>query len=312
VKARVLSIDTAGNTALLQSGERLDFDALVLATGSEPKRPPLPGLDRPNVFVLRTLQDADKVIEASKHARRAAIIGASFIGLEAAASLKQRKLDVHVVSPEMVPLGKLLGPEVGTMIRQVHEEKGVHFHLGRQVQRFDGTQLTLDDGSIVEADFLVLGVGVTPRTALAQSAGLACASMETGGGVIVNERLETSVTGIFAVGDIADYPDPHSGTRIRVEHWVHAERQGQHVARVLMNQATRYTDVPFFWTAHFDTGLRYLGHVSSLVDSRTDGTVKGRDFTLALTGKGRERAFISCNRDMAALQLEAQWDHALG
>jgi NADPH-dependent 2,4-dienoyl-CoA reductase/sulfur reductase-like enzyme len=310
-KAQALSIDTAGKTVLLDSGDRLDFDALILATGAEPKRPRLPGLDLPNVHVLRTLRDADAIIGAAEHARSVAIVGASFIGLEVAASLKQRKLEVSVVSPEEIPLGKLLGPEIGKMIRQVHEEKGVHFHLGRQVQRFEGTRLMLDDGSIVKADFVVLGVGVTPRTALATAAGLSCASAKEGGGVIVDERLESSVAGIFAIGDIAHYPDPHSGTQIRVEHWVHAERQGQHVAQVLMNRVTRYTDVPFFWSAHFDTGLRYLGHVSSIADSRTEGSIEGRNFTVSQIGEAHEKAFISCNRDLSALQIEAQWDRAL-
>jgi NADPH-dependent 2,4-dienoyl-CoA reductase/sulfur reductase-like enzyme/nitrite reductase/ring-hydroxylating ferredoxin subunit len=305
---KALALDTQDKSLLLDGDERIGFDVLVLATGAEPKRPHWPGFDLPNVHVLRTLRDADALIRASQRAKRVAVIGASFIGLEVAASLKQRKLDVHVVTPEEVPLKQLLGAEVGKMIQAVHEEKGVHFHFGREVRRFDGGQLMLDDESAIEADFVVLGVGVTPRIEIAQAAGIACAPADEGGGVIVNERLESSQPGIFAIGDIARYPDPHTGKNIRVEHWVHAQRQGQHVARVIMDQANGYKDVPFFWSAHFDTGLRYMGHVGSILDARTEGSVEGRNFTRYYRGPKGEKAFVTCNRDRDALLEEAAWD----
>jgi apoptosis-inducing factor 3 len=309
---KALALDTKDKSLLLDGDERIGFEVLVLATGAEPKRPHWPGFDSSNVHVLRTLRDADGLIRASERAKRVAIIGASFIGLEVAASLKQRKLDVHVVTPEEVPLKKLLGAEVGKMIQAVHEEKGVHFHFGREVRRFDGGQLMLDDESAIEADFVVLGVGVTPRTEIAQAAGIACASADEGGGVIVNERLESSHPGIFAIGDIARYPDLHTGKNIRVEHWVHAQRQGQHVARVIMDQASRYKDVPFFWSAHFDTGLRYMGHVGSILDARTEGSVEGRNFSRYYRGPKGEKAFVTCNRDRDALLEESAWDRAVG
>jgi apoptosis-inducing factor 3 len=179
------------------------------------------------------------------------------------------------------------------------------------VKQYDGKVLTLDDDSVVEADFVVLGIGVTPRTEIAAAAGLECAPTDQGGGVIVNERLETSAPGIFAIGDIARYPDPHSGESIRVEHWVHAQRQGQHVARVILSQASRYCDVPFFWSAHFDTGLRYLGHVGSMTDVRTEGSIQGRNFSQLQSGPGRQRAFVTCNRDKDSLLKEAEWDAAV-
>jgi NADPH-dependent 2,4-dienoyl-CoA reductase/sulfur reductase-like enzyme/nitrite reductase/ring-hydroxylating ferredoxin subunit len=306
------SIDIEGRSLLLDGGAQIGFDVLVLATGAEPKRPRWPGVELPNVHVLRTLKDADALIQACQGAKRVAIVGASFIGLEAAASLKQRKLDVHVVTRERVPLEKLLGTDIGKMIQAVHEEKGVLFHFGREVRGFDGERLTLDDGSSIEADFVVLGVGVTPRTEIAESAGIACAPAEDGGGVIVNERLETSHRGIFAIGDIARYPDLHMGKNIRVEHWVHAQRQGQHVARVIMGEADRYTDVPFFWSAHFDTGLQYLGQVTSILDTRTEGSVDGRDFSRYYRGPDEEKAFVTCNRDQASLLEESAWDGAAG
>jgi apoptosis-inducing factor 3 len=308
---KVRALNAQRKFIVLDGDEKVDFDVLVLGTGAEPERPHWPGSDLPNVHLLRTLRDADAIIESSKRARHAAIIGSSFIGLEAAASLQQRKLEVRVVTPDDVPLEKLLGPDIGRMIQGVHEEKGVQFHFGREVKRYDGRHLTLDDDSVMEADFVVLGIGVTPRTGIAAAAGLKCAPTQRGGGVIVSERLETSVPGIFAIGDIARYPDPHSGESIRVEHWVHAQRQGQHVARVIMGQAGRYCDVPFFWSAHFDTGLRYLGHVGSISEARTDGSVEGRNFSRLLSGHQRQRAFVTCNRDRESLLKEAEWDTAL-
>ena len=308
---RVQALETAQRLLLLDDGERLPFDQLVLAMGAEPKRPPTPGFDLPNVYVLRTLRDADALIRAAEKAQRVAVIGASFIGLEVAASLRQRKLEVHVVTPESIVLEKLLGPEVGRMIQGVHEEQGVRFHFGREVRRFDGEQLALDDGTTFGADFVVLGVGVTPRTELAQAAGIRCAPEKEGGGVIVNGKLESSCPGVFAIGDIAHYPDPHSGRNIRVEHWVHAQRQGQHVARVMLNQARDYADVPFFWSAHFDTGLRYLGHVGKIIDCETQGSVVERNFSRRYRGSGKEQAFVTCNRDLKSLREEANWDHAV-
>jgi apoptosis-inducing factor 3 len=307
---RILSLDIQSKSLLLDGGEHSEFDVAVLATGAEPKRPVWPGSDLANVHVLRTLRDADALIAALPRARRVAVIGASFIGLEVAASLRQRKLEVHVVTPERVPLEKLLGEDVGRMLQGVHEEQGVNFHFGRKVRRFDGRRLELDDETVLEVGFVVMGIGVTPRTQIAQDAGLACAPPDEGGGVIVNERLETSVPGIYAIGDIARYPDLHTRKHIRVEHWVHAQRQGQHVARAILGGAVPYADIPFFWSAHFDTGLRYLGHVESIRDTRTDGSVDGRDFSRHYQGAHGKKAFVTCNRDVESLLEESAWEQA--
>jgi NADPH-dependent 2,4-dienoyl-CoA reductase/sulfur reductase-like enzyme/nitrite reductase/ring-hydroxylating ferredoxin subunit len=308
---KVLEIDTGGRSLLLEGGERIGFEVLVLATGAQPKRPQWPGCDLPNVHVLRSLRDADAIVRACRRAKRVAVIGASFIGLEVAASLRQRKLAVHVITPEDVPLKRQLGADIGKMIQAEHEKKGVRFHFRRQVDHFDGQRVKLDDGSAITADFVVAGIGVRPRTELAQAAGIACASAEEGGGVIVNERLESSHAGIFAIGDIARYPDPHTEKSIRVEHWVHAQRQGQHVARLIMGQANRYQDVPFFWSAHFDTQIEYIGHVSSIRKARTEGSVTARDFRRYYQGPKFEKAFASCGRDRDALLEEAAWDAAV-
>jgi apoptosis-inducing factor 3 len=308
ISRRVKSLHLDAKQVELDDGERIAYDSLVLATGAEPNRPDTPGFDRPNVHVLRTLRDADAIIAEASKSKRAAVIGASFIGLEVAASLRQRDVEVDVVASDKIPLEKILGTAVGTMIRGVDESKGVRFHLGHRAASFDGRTLILDDGSTLEADFVVAGLGVTPRTELAKDAGLTIASQEDGGGVVVNERLETSAPDVYAVGDIANYPDRHVNRSIRVEHWVHAQRQGQHVARVLMGQATNYAELPFFWSAHFDTGLLYLGHAGKPAAPSIEGSIEEQDFVARYAGKGEDRAVVTCNQDKAALKIEADWE----
>jgi NADPH-dependent 2,4-dienoyl-CoA reductase/sulfur reductase-like enzyme/nitrite reductase/ring-hydroxylating ferredoxin subunit len=307
---RVRSLDLTAKQVELDGGQRVPFDSLVLATGCEPKRLDTPGLDRPNVYTLRSLRDADAIIGAATAGKRALVIGASFIGLEVAASLCQRKVAVDVVAPDEVPLNKVIGPDIGRMLRGVHEKNGVRFHLGRKARSFDGRVLELDDGSRLEADFIVLGVGVAPRVELADTAGLVIAPAEEGGGVVVNSRLETSLAGVYAIGDIARYPDRYSGKSVRIEHWVHAERQGQHVARVLMGQADAYCDLPFFWSAHFDTGLLYLGRAERPSFAGLEGSIEEKSFIVLQRDDAGGAGIVICNRDRAALTIEARWEES--
>ena len=308
IPQRAKSLHIGAKQVELDTGERIAYDALVLATGAEPKRPDVPGFDRSNVHVLRTLRDADAIMAEATRGKKAAVIGASFIGLEVAASLRQRDVEVDVVAPDKILLETILGSAVGTMIRGVHEAKGVRFHLGRRPAGFDGRELTLDDGSKLEADFVVAGLGVAPRVELAKDAGLTIAPLEEGGGIVVNERLETSALDVYAVGDIANYPDRYVNRSIRVEHWVHAQRQGQHVARVLMGQAAVYAELPFFWSAHFDTGLLYLGHAEKPAAPSVEGSIEDQDFIARFVGEGQDRAVVTCNQDKTALKIEAAWE----
>ncbi len=310
LRQRVVSIDSDGRRVSLDDGQHIAFDALVLATGAEPRRLEHPGFDRPDVHVLRTLSDAGAIIAAASPGKKAVVIGASFIALEAAASLIQRNVSVDVIASDAIPLANILGPEAGRMIRLVHEEKGVRLHLEHEARSYDGRQVTLQDGSTIAADFVVLGLGVSPRIELARAAGLDCASEEEGGGVTVGETLETSVLGIFAIGDIARYPEARLGKYIRVEHWVHAERQGQHVARVLMGHRQAFTETPFFWSAHFDTGLRYLGNARP-EDLRVSGSITGRNFSIDYREGERIAAVATCNRDTEALEVDATWNRAI-
>src|SRR5437667_7907392 len=227
-KTSVTAIDPKNKQVSLSDGRSVKYGALLLATGAEPVRLKIPGQDLPHVCYLRTLVDSRRIIERAKHANRAVVIGASFIGLEVAASLRERELEVGVVGKESLPLEKVLGRELGKLIHETHKAHGVKFYLGRTPALIQDQHVQLDDGTILDCDLVVVGIGVRPNLALAEKAGIA-----TDNGVLVDEFLETNVTGIFAAGDIARWPDPRAG-RIRVEHWVVAERQGQTAARNIL------------------------------------------------------------------------------
>ena len=300
--ARVADLGVEAREAVLEDGGRIGWDALVLATGAEPQRPDMPGFDRPNVYVLRTLADADALIAACQGARRVAVLGSSFIGLEAAAALIARKLAVTLVAPEPVPLAKVVGEAVGGFVHAVHAAHGVDFRLGRKAAAYDGRVLVLDDGSQVEADVVVLGLGVAPRVELAARAGLRLHAAS--GGVEVDHRLRASAPGVFAIGDIAAWPGP-TGERVRVEHWVLAQRQGQHVARTLMGEDAPFVETPFFWSTHYDKSLRYAGHAEDIGSMRIEGDVAAGDFAASLEEGGRDAALVTAGRDVAALRWEA-------
>ncbi|WP_235535102.1 FAD-dependent oxidoreductase [Sphingomonas sp. Leaf339] len=306
----VTSIDVNDRAVVTADQDCVPYDILVLATGATPVTPDtVKSAD--NVFVLRTLADADALKAAAEDAKRAIVLGASFIGLEAAASLTQAGLAVAVIARDSVPLAKVAGPEVGKFVQALHEEKGVTFHLDRELTRFDGNTARLDDGTTVDGDLIVVGVGVEPRIDLAKAAGLRIADKDAGGGVAVDAQLRTSVAGIYAIGDIASYPDPRLGHPIRVEHWVHAQRQGQWLARSLLGAVSgSYGDTPFFWTGQYDASLHYVGHVAKPDDRRVEGDVSAGDFAVFLHEDGEEQAVLTCGRDEIALVKEAAWDAA--
>jgi NADPH-dependent 2,4-dienoyl-CoA reductase/sulfur reductase-like enzyme/nitrite reductase/ring-hydroxylating ferredoxin subunit len=300
LNTQVGAIDARERKVVLANGSTLSFDRLLLATGAEPVRLPIPGADQPHVHTLRTLADSRAIIAlATAGSKRVLVIGASFIGLEAAAALRARNLEVHVVAPEERPMERILGAEIGDFVRALHEEHGVIFHLRDTVTAFEGKRARLKSGGTIEADVVVVGVGVRPRLILAEQAGLA-----TDRGVTVNGLLETSAPGIFAAGDIARWPDPHSKANIRVEHWVVAERQGQTAARNMLGQGERYDGVPFFWSQHYDVPINYVGHAEGWDEIKVDGSVAGRDCLVRYKQKGRVLAVASIYRDVASLQAE--------
>ncbi|BBO13940.1 pyridine nucleotide-disulfide oxidoreductase [Bradyrhizobium ottawaense] len=303
----VSAIDAKTRNVTLGNGDRLPFDRLLLATGAEPVKLQIPGADQPHVHTLRSVADSRAIIKAAESARRALVIGASFIGLEVAASLRARKIEVHVVAPEERPMQKVLGSEMGDFVRSLHEENGVIFHLKDTVEKLDGTRATLKSGAVIEADLVVVGIGVKPRLALAEHAGLAADR-----GVSVSEYLETSVAGIFAAGDIARWPDPHSRQTIRVEHWVVAERQGQTAARNMLGKRERFDAVPFFWSQHYDVPINYVGHAESFDEVAIDGSIGGKDCLLKYRKDGRVLAIASIYRDLDNLKAELEMERSRG
>ena len=294
-------IDAKNRQLKLSNGTNVPFDRLLIATGAEPIRLDFPGASQPHVHVLRSLSDSRAIIAGAQNAKRAAVIGASFIGLEAAAALRARKIEVHVVAPEQRPLERVLGREFGDFIRALHEEHGVIFHLEDTVTAIDGGYATLKSGSTLTADLVVMGVGVRPRLALAERAGL-----KIDRGVSVNEYLETSVPGIFAAGDIARWPDPRSGANVRIEHWVVAERQGQVAARNMLGGAERFSDVPFFWSQHYDVPINYVGHAEKWDKIEIDGDIKARDCVVRYRLGGKVRAVASIYRDIDSLKAAVE------
>jgi len=303
LNTRVASIDPRDRSVRLENGDTVLFDRLLLATGAEPVKLQIPGDEQPHVRTLRSLADSRAIIAAADNAKgstkRALVIGASFIGLEVAAALRARKLEVHVIAPEERPMERILGREMGDFVRSLHEQNGVNFHLGDTVARLDGKRVTLKSGDVIEADLMVAGVGVRPRVALAEQAGLA-----TDRGVTVDAYLESSAPGIFAAGDIARWPDPHSAANIRVEHWVVAERQGQTAARNMLGQRERYSAVPFFWSQHYDVPINYVGHAEAWDDIKIEGSVAAKDCLLQYRKNGRVLAVASIYRDLDSLKAE--------
>jgi apoptosis-inducing factor 3 len=296
---RVASLDIQQRSLQLDQGGNRDFDSLLIATGADPVRLNTPTSGDPRLFYLRSFDDSRAILAAAAGASRVVVVGASFIGLEVAASLRQRNIEVHVVGPEKIPFERVLGAQVGTFVHNVHLAHGVVFHLGASVARIDARRVTLSDAGTIDADFVVFGVGVRPALKLAEQAGLAIDR-----GIQVDQYLETSAKGIYAAGDAARWPDPHSGARIRVEHWVVAERQGQAAALNILGRQQAFDAVPFFWSQHYDLTINYVGHAESWDSIQIEGSLESRDCAVTYWRDGRILAVASIGRDLKSLKAE--------
>jgi NADPH-dependent 2,4-dienoyl-CoA reductase/sulfur reductase-like enzyme len=300
------SLDVAAKRVVLSDGSSIAYENLLIATGSDAVR--LPSSVDPGrcVRYLRTLADSRAIIAAAARARRVVVLGSSFIGLEVAAALRARGTEVHIVSPDARPLERVMGPEIGDFIRSLHGEHGVVFHMGRSASIVDATGVQLDNEERLPADLVIAGIGARLNLELAAGAGLV-----NDRGVPVTEYLETSSPGVYAAGDIAFWPDPHSGDRIHVEHWVVAERQGQTAARNMLGVGEQFDAVPFFWSAHYDVTISYVGHAERWDRIEYSGNVAKGDFSATFRQGEAALAVATVGRDRVSLAAEAAMEKRL-
>lgn len=298
----VTHVDACAKTITFDDGETQEYDALLVATGGATRRLNVSGSDLKNVCLLRSFSDADSIIETAKRSSHAVVVGASFIGMEAAASLRERGLDVTVIAPSAEPFESTLGREVGAIFRRAHEAHGVKFNLGSMVYRFEGTSrvesVVLDDGESIEADMVVLGVGVYPATNFLEGVAL-----HEDGSILVDAHLRAA-DGLYAAGDIARYPDARTGEHMRIEHWRTAQQQGRIAAHNMAGKPTVFDGVPFFWTRQFDAGLLYVGHAASWDEIAYQGDLAAHDFLAFYMKGGRVVAVAGMNRDREIAAVE--------
>ena len=287
-------IDAAANEAVLGSGDRIGYDRLLIATGAEPRRLSIPGSEFDGVHYLRDFADADAIAARLERGGHVVVIGAGWIGSEVAASARQKGLEVTIVERADVPLEAVLGQEVGGLYAQVHRDQGVELLTGASLEAFEGDgrveRVKLDHGRSVDADFVVVGIGVVPRTELAEQAGIAVDN-----GIAVDEHLETSASGVFAAGDVANAFHPFYRRHLRVEHWANALNQPAVAARAMLGEPASYDRLPYFFSDQYDVGMEYTGHATSWDEVVFRGDVDGREFIAFWLEHGRVVAGMNVN-----------------
>ena len=298
----VVNVDVERKIVEFSDGEDCSYDNLLVATGGVPRRLELPGADLRNIFALRSFDSADEIISSASGAKRAVVIGAGFIGMEAASSLRQLGLDVTVIAPDKVPFEKILGGEIGKVFQREHEKNGVRFMLGESVTGFDGEEVInrvlLSSGQSVDADLVIVGIGVKPETDI-----LGGLTLHKDGGVIADEFLKIADS-VYAAGDIAHVPDARAGEHVRIEHWRTAQQQGRIAAHNMAGKPTRYDSVPFFWTTQFDITLNYVGHARSWDEIVVKGDTAAHDFLAYYVKDGKVIAAAGMNHDRDLALIE--------
>ena len=274
---RAVGLETGLQELLLEGDRRLGYDRLLLATGGRPRRLDVPGCELGGIHYLRTLADSEAIAERLERHERLLIVGSGWIGAEIAASARDKDCEVTMVEMSSLPLERVLGPEVGQIYLDIHREYGVEFLPETTVDRFEGEgavqRVVTRDGAEIETDFVVVGIGVAPRCGLAEAAGI-----RVDNGILVDERLETSVPGVFAAGDVANAENPFYGRRIRVEHWANARKQGEAAARAMLGQEVAYDEIPYFFSDQYHVGMEYSGYATSWDEVVFRGDVAGREF----------------------------------
>jgi 3-phenylpropionate/trans-cinnamate dioxygenase ferredoxin reductase component len=301
----VTDLNASARDVTLSTGERLGYDRLLLATGSEPRRLSAPGAELDGVHHLRTFADSDAIAAALRPGARAVIAGGGWIGMEVAASARQKGLDVTIVELEDVPLSRALGREAGLIYARLHREHGVQLHTGVAVARVEGDRrierVVLADGRALDADLLVCGLGAIPRTELAQRAGLAVEN-----GVICDASLQTSDPHVFAAGDIANAEHPFYGRRVRVEHWANALNQPEVAARAMLGKPATYDKLPYFFSDQYDAGMEYRGLAIGADAFEIDGDAEAYEFVAYWRREGRTIAAMNVNMWDVGDQLEEE------
>lgn len=292
LNTRAVAIDPAGHTVSLADGSRLGYAKLLLTTGSSPRRLTVPGADGEQVRYLRTVQDCERIKAAIRPGARMAVIGAGWIGLEVAAAAREGGAEVTVLELAELPLLRVLGREAATVFAELHREHGVEMRFGVQVTEILADGVRLDDGHLVGADTVVVGIGITPNTELAEAAGLTVDN-----GIRTDSQLATSAPDIWAAGDVANAFHPLFGKPIRVEHWANALHQPRIAARAMLGQETVHDRVPYFFTDQFDLGMEYTGYVDLGGFDRVvfRGDRAGREFIAFWLDRNRVLAGMNVN-----------------
>lgn len=299
---QAVRVDAAAKTIAFEDGSSMTYDALLLATGGKPRRLDVEGANLQNVFTLRSFEDTERILASCEQASHAVVIGSSFIGMEIAAGLTQRGLQVTVVSPDSLPFKKILGEEIGQLFQQVHEEQGVSFRLGIKATQLEGNSkveaVVLENGERLTADLVVVGIGVQPATELLQGVEL----HEKDQSVLVDEYLRAA-DGLYAAGDIARFPDWRTGEATRIEHWRIAAQHGRIAAYNMAGQTVKFAGVPVFWTMQFKFPLRYVGHAEQWDEIIFDGNLQKREFMAFYVKDNQVLAAAASQRDteMAAI-----------